>query len=703
MKKLITFFALLTFFVAMAQANEKIDNFTYLQSQGAIPARLLESLNSDDDEAKVVQSLVKNGRLIYGTELNSYVETVAANLLEKNQDLFKKLSFYIVKSPSVNAMISNKGIVLVNLGMLAQITNESELAFILGHEISHFVENEGKKKKSTKIVSLNSYLSYRQNSREDELEADKQSLERYFNASPYSLQAIENVFDVMRYGYLPFDEIPFTRAEVEQPFYQYPDNYFLANVKQIRSRADYVDTLSTHPNLQKRQQNLDRFIERNTDSGSEFVQSKETFLYVRDLARLECINFYLTWHDYGSALANILALRHYLPNNRFLEIAEAAAYYGFHKHKNDGNIKDVVEPYKEIEGEKQQICYFLSKINKKEANTLAVRKLTSIIKKYPDSNFLRRMAADAMYDLTKENNLNLEDFSDFAQGLNADSIKATLQINDTAKIDEKKDKYSRIRVKKGTKQLVLPNEKFKTLNYMLVDIKQDSIFQSLYDNALAEIEDEEALAIVSFEKPVIQANDRVLVWMPQYAKYKPKTQTTTYPKVGNATLKSAIKSSTKSLHIAADVFTEDKLKSRDTEEFNRISLVGQWRTEWRQISFRRMQMYMQPALQTGFATSDYRFINLVNEGGERGGSAGYKWSILYRAPLCWVTLPFDLLIVAIPKMDKTLYFSLYDIEKGEMIVSKKYEQSEIDADAYLNQALYNYYYTLKNGRKITGK
>ena len=686
---------ILTLSVLFSSAQQHLSNFTQIRSEGEFPAQLQNLLLENNEEAQIVKNLITKGRLIYGSELNRYVENVFNNLLADNTELKKQISIYIVRSPAVNAMILKQGIVLVNIGLLAQITNESELAFILGHEISHYVENQGKKSKKTKISSLNSYLNYHQSSREGELDADKFSLERYFKNSPYSAAALTNVFDVFRYGYLPFDEIPFTRAEVETDFYAFPENYFLANVKQIRSRADYVDTLSTHPNLQRRQQQLDRFIANNVDKGSDFVQSKDNFLKIRDLARFECINFYLTWHDYGNALANIIVLKNQFPKNQFLEIAEAAAYYGFHKHRTNGSIDNIVEPFKDIEGEKQQVCHFLRKLNKKEANVLAIRKLIFALKKYPNNDFLQKMANDAFYDLKKENNMNLEDFSDFAQNTNIDSISANLPEKE---IVTETNKYSRIRGKAENQSLVLPNAKFTAVNYMLVDLKRDELFNTLHNNALTQIEDEEALAIASANKPLISDTDKVIVWQPTYTKIDQKKQRT-YPVFGNNMLKNAIKISTKRLKINTDIYSDKEIKNLTTEQFNRISSVGQWRTEYSEVDFVRMVLYQQSNLK--HELSDFRYINLVNEGSERANFfGGDKWQFLYRAPLCIVTLPLDAVIFMLPRRDKTLYFSLYDIENGKVTFSQRFNVRGLDTDAYINNMLYKFYYDLRKGRKL---
>ncbi|MDR2835210.1 MAG: M48 family metallopeptidase [Bacteroidales bacterium] len=684
------------FSLFLARAGNDISDFSRLKSNGELPTQLKNRSNSDDPGTKYLFSLAEKGLLLYGNELNKYVENIADILLKNDPKIRKQLNFYIVKSPEVNAVILKNGAVLINIGLLAQITNESELAFILGHEIIHFTEHVKKyENDKTKITSLNNYIAYQQNSREDELEADKLSLERYFIKSPYSLEALNNVFDVLMFGYLPFDEIPFPRTEVETEFFKFPDNYFLQNVKEIRNRNDFIDTLSTHPNIKKRQQFLENFLEKNIDNGKTFVQDEILFIKIKNLARFECINSYLTIHDYDNAIYNIFVLKKQFPNNKFLEIAEAAAYYGFHKHKTNGNISNVLQEYKKVEGEKQQIAYFLQKINKKEANLFAIRKLYDVFQKNKTNKFVEKMIDDCFYDLIKENNMLLTDFSDYAENEIIDTLSVQNQTPDTT---EYKDKYSRIKNKKQT--FVYPNIKFKTVNYMLVDLKRESLFISLFENSRSKIEDEEQLKIAAVGKPILKKNDKILVWMPTYeAIYS--NESNKKPKLNNKVLKSAINKSLKSLKIENEIISENYFDKFNTEKFNQIATIGSWMVDLNQTDFSRMQLYQSQWFNEEMLKSGFQYLNLVTENSEKAKFlTGYKYNIIYRAPLCWPTLPIDLIFFFLPNRDKNINFYLYDIQNREIVVSSNYNTENIDATAYIHKNLYDTYYLIKNGKKI---
>ena len=360
-KYLLAKFLLFSFIFSFAQSS--LEQFTHLESKGDIPEdfHLLMKEKIKDESAFYLKEFFQTGNVLYGTVINEYVNTIADNLLQNDPELRKRIRIYITKSTDVNAFATANGILFVNLGLIAQATNESELAFIIAHEIVHYAEkhifqlNDYKDRTRSKDL-VSSYLKYHTRSRETELDADRLALERYFKNSSYSYSAVDGVFDILQYDYLPFDEIPFRRGYIETSFYQFPDNYFLPSLTPIRSREDYIDTLHTHPNLKKRRENANRIVISQKEDGRKvFVQPEELFGEIKNLVRFECINIYLTQHEYGDALYNTYILMQEYPNNKFLEKALASALYGLAKHKQNATLNDVLDNYKDIEGEKQQV------------------------------------------------------------------------------------------------------------------------------------------------------------------------------------------------------------------------------------------------------------------------------------------------------------------------------------------------------------
>jgi len=80
--------------------------------------------------------LLLSGDKLFNDPLTIYVNKVADELLKNEPELRKKIKIYVTKSSDVNAHAFDKGFIFINVGLLAQLENEAQLAFILSHEIN---------------------------------------------------------------------------------------------------------------------------------------------------------------------------------------------------------------------------------------------------------------------------------------------------------------------------------------------------------------------------------------------------------------------------------------------------------------------------------------------------------------------------------------------------------------------------------------
>lgn len=515
MLKRLLFYLIMGVLYCNIQAQDNLSSFTFIKSEGKMPSDFKKfATNKKQPE---LQKIFTSGLLIYGSELNVYVDKVVDNLLKDHSDLRKELKFYILRSSYVNAYAFSEKIIIINTGLLAQIENESELAFIIAHEIVHIVnkhiekEKKTKKSKNEKSKSVD-FLAYHNRSRSHEFESDRVGFEKYFEKSGYSIDAIEGVFDVLQYGYLPFDEIKFKRSFVETNYYKFPDNYYLTNITPIRNREDFIDTMSTHPNILKRRTEL-RTLVNNSDykNGSLFIQSKELFYKIRNLARFECINLYLTYHDYGNSLYNTYVLLNDMPNNEFLKRSLVASLYGLCKHKNDAGLANVIGQYKDIEGEKQQLYYFLTKISRDELYLLTLRFSFESLKEFPQNTYFETICNDLSQDLHKRKKLNYTDYSDYPMGVDIDTI-VVASVNNDSTVQVKR--FEKIKNQKN-KTKVIPTSKFKVFNYMLVELRKDSAFMQLIEQNLVEIEDDETLSQVASQQFDSKSCPSIIIWTPK--------------------------------------------------------------------------------------------------------------------------------------------------------------------------------------------
>lgn len=697
MKRILLLFWVL-FALSTTQA-QSVFNYEPLQSVGPIPADFTYYVDKGaNDEKGVYKYLVESGLLVYGSPMNEYVENVADNLLEDGfRSLRQELRFYILRRSDVNAYSYANGMIVVTTGLIAQLQNESELAFILAHEIAHYaekhIEKEKKVKKKDKKYDVGGFLRMVR-SREQETEADRIAFERYYRNSKYSYEALDGVFDVLQYSYLPFDEVEFERAFVESEYYTFPDKYFISAVTPIRSREDYVDTLLTHPNLAKRREWIANQVERKSDENrARFIQSEELFYKLRHQARCETINIDLTFHQYDAALYNTYVLLDEYPNDPFLCQAWVAGIYGFAMHKLEGNGNDHISKSDLVEGEQQRLTYFLSKISRDECALLALRFAWKYAKIFPENSYFKQVAGEIIEVLSEKRKMKYQNYSDYAMGIDPATIPVDTAVKKTE--TEKKGKYDKIKSQQGNeREKVLPNEDFDTKNYMLVDLRADEEFWKLYYDALDEEEDEKLIG----EKNAM--SERFIVWHPQYYRFRwgkdvPKDKDKVLADVVDLSLKKQDLNA--SLLIAKDMFVSDEM-------YNHYCKLQLWSYDFLQMGDAKMFLYQSSGIQPTCEALGTDYINLlyaVSMPDRISLSASWIGAI-YMIALLPISTPFVIYNSTLYYHDVECIFMLYDMVESEPIITDGYSASTLVPRAEIENAIYRFYYNItpkKGGRK----
>ena len=147
--------------------------------------------------------------VLFNDPVTKYVNEVADSLLSGDKELRQQLRFYTVRSASPNAFATHEGIIFVNLGLIARLENEAQLALVLAHEIVHYKEQhalnlftnsnhshahlEAEKGFQREQLLEKQLLSKQQFSQDLEMEADREGLE-LFLGSNYSTTELLSLF-----------------------------------------------------------------------------------------------------------------------------------------------------------------------------------------------------------------------------------------------------------------------------------------------------------------------------------------------------------------------------------------------------------------------------------------------------------------------------------------------------------------------------
>ncbi len=104
-----------------------------------------------DKAEKAVQT---SPLLVRDPALNGYVRGIVCKLVGAAE--CPALRFYILEDPTMNAGALPNGAVVVHTGLLLRMQNEAQLAFVLGHEITHYTRRHTLKRFESARDTMNS-------------------------------------------------------------------------------------------------------------------------------------------------------------------------------------------------------------------------------------------------------------------------------------------------------------------------------------------------------------------------------------------------------------------------------------------------------------------------------------------------------------------------------------------------------------------
>ena len=120
------------------------------------------------DQVNLLDRRFERDGLVYADEsTNAYLQRVGESLLPRNLDLEHVLwKFRVLRDPVPNAFALPNGSVYVNTGLISLLDNESQLAAILAHEITHvlgrhsYLQNRSTRKKFLTINIISAVAAW---------------------------------------------------------------------------------------------------------------------------------------------------------------------------------------------------------------------------------------------------------------------------------------------------------------------------------------------------------------------------------------------------------------------------------------------------------------------------------------------------------------------------------------------------------------
>ncbi len=227
---------------------------------------------------------LNDSAFVFNPELKKYLNSVLKEIYKSNPSINKSdFYFFIDKSPIPNAACYGNGIFTVNLGLFEIIHSDDELAFVLAHEIAHYMLEHNDKSLLKYLETLNSketkneirkikkqdygqgraamaYMekmqyNFQRRSRKAELEADSLGYVLFANTKYAKKASIDALARLGTSDSLLFKEpsnirkhLNFTEYPFKEVWLKKDDNLF--DIKE--SANDYAfnkDSIKTHPDI----------------------------------------------------------------------------------------------------------------------------------------------------------------------------------------------------------------------------------------------------------------------------------------------------------------------------------------------------------------------------------------------------------------------------------------------------------------------
>jgi hypothetical protein len=448
--------------------NLDLSSYEALKSHGTIPGDLinydseiaryhrLEGKKKEKKKRKLFEKnvtafsyFISEGTILFNDPITVYLNKICDTLLCNQKDIRNKIHIYTLSSPIPNAFTTIDGKIFFSIGLLSRLENESQIAFILSHEISHFVKNhlfeslniddaikiKGKKKDEQKIENKNTFeesvKKYFTRSKQQELEADSLGLFYYIN-SPYGDSSALNIFNILSYSSYPYVESPLDISVLQKNGFAFSKK-LLSQIpeKELERKSSFQegDTFSTHPNLEVRFYKAKRNFTNKKSSNSNLFGAK-LFEKVREISRFELCNIHFTLNEFVPCIYYTSYLLKIYPKNEFLTSIFTKSLFIL---TNVGTLTE------EETSNNYYLGYFKDGGNYSNYKTL-FSKLDNIEKAAMFTNFAydQYLTAPNSYirNILKEFSQNFPTQSDLRKAMGSDSTRCSknLSVRDSASV-----------------------------------------------------------------------------------------------------------------------------------------------------------------------------------------------------------------------------------------------------------------------------
>lgn len=744
-------------------------NFQRLKSNGPLPVDFVtptaekykndlakvdrsqqQSIQEAEDEFYLltnyqVDQMRFSGEVLVNDSLGLFVNQVADSLLAHDPELRKKLHFYILRTPVVNAFATDQGVIFVTVGLLTRVRNEAELAFVLAHEIIHYkrrhvvtgyLETEKMRQGTEKYEGItlnNRFYKKHSYSRSQETQADEEGFELLLKSN-YDPHAAVKGFDLLAQADFPFTDTTFSRHFFETDYFVLPSKFQPDTVKPFKiDEEDGDNDLATHPSVGKRRRGMARKFKNASDTiGSYFLVSEARFQRIRMMARFEECALHTDEGEYTDAVYMTYAMLQYYPGNPYLEKEMARALYGSVLDKNAFfNFADLSALFENLfvitttdggsdskpTGEIGRMKRVFRKTDSEGWNVLALQYAWALHKKYPADSDITTWCTAIFRELTVFNELKQDDFQ------TSDSLY--IKLGDIAAADTTLKKKVKDNTARARYQLAIDSYDLDSIytdleywSFAFVQEFKEPEFMAMFKTAIAfsdsleqikELKDQmsnsEERRYDRRRKSELlgaQGIQRVVLVDPQYAVYDQRKERIPLdiPATleGRATFIAEMQRSAQLCNINLQLLDQTTLDTTAAAAFNDLNTAGRWLSVRDDVRASKLMPYSQEdmkAMAAKYGTNYFMWTAYVVSRDKRPFTFIRAVSLLL-LPIA----PHTAYRLATPREDVNFITIVYDVSTGKLVYSRQTEmQRQRNTPTRMRLHVYDLMRQLSNPKK----
>ncbi len=342
--------------------------------------------------------------LMYNDLLTKYVKTITDKIVSANPELKgNQYEVFVRRSGVPNAANLGEGILYVNMELIRKLSYESELAFVIAHELAHdykkhvfnnmlaavILQTDNEHNKQLKKISRQAYNTNQaysdylnkvvadknKFSRSDELEADSLGLQFFINAGYDPAVAANTLLKLdsldkpmfkepLAYDLFTFTDLPFDKSVLyendKNPDWKGNLNY------------EIPDSLKTHPDCKFRAASLQRIVEANGGSDTKNKYYDKKLSDMNNQSAFELVFYYYKFGRHSESLFEALSLHQLYPENAYLDNMIVANLFRISESLKNHTFSKTVDVTKSSYTEAyNQLLRYLHQASFSELNRLA--------------------------------------------------------------------------------------------------------------------------------------------------------------------------------------------------------------------------------------------------------------------------------------------------------------------------------------------